>query len=424
MTLVALDADTIRALNDGRSASVGGTALRWPDDDRRVLGYRLAALEADPASAPYLLHVLLDGSELAGRIGCHKGPRDSAVEIGYYVAPSHRGRGVATAMVREFLDWLATRGVRRVRAAVGPDNAASLAVLAHFGFARNDEQWDDEDGLELLLETGLPGCMNVYTHGHHESVLRSHRWRTAQNSAAYLVPHLRPGMRLLDVGCGPGTLTMDLAEQLGETGHVTALEPTEQALDLARAEADRRGTTSVDFVTGNVQALALPDDGFDVVHAHQVLQHVDEPVQALREMRRVCRPGGLVAARDSDYGAFAWHPAMPELDRWLEVYLAVARSNDAEPEAGRRLLSWARLAGFADVEAGSSTWCFATSADRAWWGGLWADRVVDSALARQAVDRGLATERELAGIAAGWRRWAEQEDGWFSVLHGEILARA
>jgi hypothetical protein len=76
------------------------------------------------------------------------------------------------------------------------------------------------------------------------------------------------------------------------------------------------------------------------------------------------------------------------------------------------------------VEAASSTWCFATEADRTWWGGLWADRVVDSALARQAVDRGFATEAELADIARGWRRWAEQDDGWFSVLHGEILARA
>jgi SAM-dependent methyltransferase len=231
-------------------------------------------------------------------------------------------------------------------------------------------------------------------------------------------------MRLLDVGCGPGTITMDLAERLGPAGLVTALEVTDEALGLARAEAERRGTTNVDFVTGNVQSLDLPDGSYDVVHAHQVLQHVSNPVQALREMRRVCREGGLVAARDSDYPAFAWHPSVPELDRWLEVYLSVARSNHAEPAAGRRLLSWARSAGFTDVEAGAGTWCFATDADRTWWGGLWADRVVGSALARQAVDRGIATEAELRQIAQGWRRWAEQEDGWFTVLHGEVLARA
>ena len=263
---------------------------------------------------------------------------------------------------------------------------------------------------------------NVYTHGHHESVLRSHRWRTADNSAGYLLPRLRPGMRLLDVGCGPGTITMDLADLVGPGGRVTALERTEDALDLARAEAERRGTTDVDFVTGDVQGLDLPDDSFDVVHAHQVLQHVDDPVRALREMRRVCRPGGTVAVRESDYSAFTWFPAVPELDRWLADYLEVARSNSAEPDAGRRLLSWANAAGFSAVTAGSSTWCYASPEDRAWWGGLWADRVVGSALAEQAVERGFATAAELAELADGWRRWAAHDDGWFSVLHGEVLA--
>jgi SAM-dependent methyltransferase len=263
-----------------------------------------------------------------------------------------------------------------------------------------------------------------YTHGHHESVLRSHRWRTAGNSAGYLLPLLVPGMRLLDVGCGPGTLTMDLADVVGPTGSVTALERTEEALDLARAEATRRGTGNVDLVVGDVQALALPDDGYDVVHAHQVLQHLGDPVGALREMRRVCRPGGVVAVRDSDYAAFTWFPHVSELDLWLDVYRRAARGNGAEPDAGRRLLSWAREAGFAEITAGSSTWCFATPADRAWWGGLWADRMLESDVARQAVDRGIAGRAQLGRIAAGWRRWAEHEDGWFSVLHGEVLARA
>ena len=69
----------------------------------------------------------------------------------------------------------------------------------------------------------------VYTHGHHESVLRSHRWRTAENSAGYLLPRLKSGDRLLDVGCGPGTITADLATHI-TPGRVTALETTEAAV--------------------------------------------------------------------------------------------------------------------------------------------------------------------------------------------------
>ncbi len=264
------------------------------------------------------------------------------------------------------------------------------------------------------------GDEQVYTHGHGEPVLRSHRWRTAENSAGYLLRHLRADLHLLDIGSGPGTITLDLAARVAR---VTALERDATALELTRAEVARRGAGNVDLVVGDAHALDLPDDSFDVVHAHQVLQHLAEPVAALREMARVCRPGGLIAVRDSDYGGFAWHPASPALDDWLRMYSAVARGNHGEPEAGRRLLGWANAAGLDDVSCSSSTWCFATPEDRRWWGGLWADRTTDSALGRQAVERGVASAAQLDRIAAGWRAWAQAPDGWFSVLHGELLCR-
>ncbi|HEY3504913.1 MAG TPA: methyltransferase domain-containing protein [Actinocatenispora sp.] len=266
----------------------------------------------------------------------------------------------------------------------------------------------------------MSGKKTAYTHGHHESVLRSHRWRTAENSAAYLLPHLDPGQALLDVGCGPGTITADLAARVRT---VTALETTDDALSLARKEIGARGIGTVSYAVGDVHALDLPDGSFDVVHAHQVLQHVADPVRALREMRRVCAPGGVVAARDSDYAGFVWYPELPELTEWLALYRKLARANGGEPDAGRRMLSWARRAGFADVTATSSTWCFATPEDREWWGGMWADRIVHSAIARQAVDSGAATAADLARISAAWRSWAADPDGWISVVHGEILCR-
>jgi len=229
-------------------------------------------------------------------------------------------------------------------------------------------------------------------------------------------------MSLLDVGCGPGTIPADLATRLAP-GRVTAAEPTEAALQLARTEAATRSLDNIDFALGDVHDLHFPDDTFDVVHAHQVLQHVADPVQALREMRRVCRPGGLIAARDSDYAAFTWYPAVPALDEWLDLYRQAARANHGEPDAGRRLLSWARAAGFTDVTASASTWCFATPEDRHWWGGMWADRIRESDLARQLVTTGVATPADLDRISAGWREWAAAEDGWFVILHGEILCR-
>lgn len=181
--------------------------------------------------------------------------------------------------------------------------------------------------------------------------------------------------------------------------------------------------TNADFAVADVHALDHADDTFCVVHAHQVLQHVGDPVQALREMRRVTRPGGFVAVRDSDYRAFAWYPLLPALEEWMELYQKVARANGGEPDAGRRLLSWARAAGFTDVTATSSTWCFATEEDKAWWGGMWAERILRSDMATQALASGAAMEADLRRISDGWREWAASGDGWMSILHGEILCR-
>ncbi len=260
----------------------------------------------------------------------------------------------------------------------------------------------------------------TYLHGHHDSVLRSHRWRTAENSAGYLLSRLEPGVRLLDVGCGPGTITVDLAVRV-PGGEVTGIDAAAGVLAEARAEADRRGQANVRFETGDVYRLAFEDGTFDVVHAHQVLQHLSDPVAALAEMRRVCRPGGLVAARDGDYGGMFWFPADPELAEWQALYRNVARAMGGEPDAGRRMSAWARAAGFAEVEASASAWCYTGPADRPWWGTLWAQRLTESPFGDRAVEHGLATRADLERLARAWLRWADSEDGWFGIPHGEVL---
>jgi SAM-dependent methyltransferase len=265
---------------------------------------------------------------------------------------------------------------------------------------------------------------DTYIHGHADSVLRSHRWRTADNSAAYLLPHLADGMRLLDVGCGPGTLTVDLARRVGPTGAAVGVDLSTAVVQEAAAHATAEQAGNVTFHAGDFRALDLADGSFDVVHAHQVLQHLRDPVWALAAMGRLARPGGIVAARDSDYPSFLWTPADPRLDRWREIYVAVSDRNGTAADAGRWLLRWALDAGLSDVAYTTSTWTFATPGDRAWWGDLWAERTVASSLADQAVEYGVATRGELEEVAGGFRAWAARPDSTFVLLHGEIVARA
>lgn len=259
----------------------------------------------------------------------------------------------------------------------------------------------------------------AYVHGHHPSVLRSHKSRTIANSAMHIADRLTAGLTVLDVGCGPGNLTAEFAGRVSP-GVVVGIDASESIIE----EAERDHGAVATFAVGDVYALDAADDTYDLVHAHQVLQHLDRPVDALAEMRRVARPGGIVAVRDADYGAMTWTPANAGMDRWMALYQTMTASLGHDANAGRHLLGWAQRSGFSDITVTSSTWEFADPDSRDWWSGLWADRVVQSSYGEMAKKDGLATEEELDAIAEAWRAWAAAPDGFFLCPHVEVIAVA
>jgi len=228
-------------------------------------------------------------------------------------------------------------------------------------------------------------------------------------------------MAVLDLGCGPGTITADIAA-LVAPGRVIAIDADAGVLELARQVAQERGLDNIQFVVMDAYSLDLPDDAVDFAHAHQVLQHLADPVAALREMKRVTKPGGVIAARDGDYAAFTWYPASAGLDRWLAMYRQAARANGGEPDAGRHLLAWAHQAGLTTVTATSSNWTYVAGGSARWWGQSWADRALHSAITRQWIDSGMATMAEVEAVSQAWLAWSEDPDAWIMVPSGEILA--
>jgi SAM-dependent methyltransferase len=259
----------------------------------------------------------------------------------------------------------------------------------------------------------------VYTHSHAPVVVAAHAARTAEEAAAFLIPRLEPDMRVLDVGCGPGSITAGLASYVSR---VVGIDTATEVLTAARTRMATGSLSNVSLVAADAYDLPFPAASFDVVYGHQVLQHVADPIAVLREARRVLRPGGLVAVRDADYGTMTHHPHYPLLDRWLEIYHAVARANGGEPDAGRRLLAWVQAAGFEDLRASSTTWTYATPDERAGWADLWAHRIVLERFTSRAEAHGISDRLELERIGDAFCSWASEPAGWFAFIHGEVVA--
>lgn len=270
----------------------------------------------------------------------------------------------------------------------------------------------------------------AHDHDHGAAHSPTHH-RTAEDTAAYLLPHLRPGMRLLDAGCGRGAVTLELADRVAP-GQVVGIDASEEAVAVARESAASRWAAGdrdpsrpgVSFHVGSVYDLPYDDGAFDVVHVHQMTHHLSDPVRGLRELLRVCAPGGLLAVREVDYGSMSWAPAHPQLEAWRELFTGMIRDGGGDPYGGRFLRRWAHAAGLGDdaLTLSSSTWTYATREATRWWGDSQADRLTAPNWVESARARGLG-EQDLADIAQAWRAWGADPDAWFAVLHGELLVR-
>ncbi|KAI1820958.1 methyltransferase type 11 [Xylaria intraflava] len=254
--------------------------------------------------------------------------------------------------------------------------------------------------------------------------------RTAAVNSAYMLRLLKPGMRVLDVGCGPGSITAGLAPLVAPGGSVVGIDANADALDSARELCKQQGVTNASFSLGDALKLPFEDNSFDVVHAHQVLGHLPTadgelgPIRGLKEMRRVCKPGGFICAREVEWSSITIYPSIQGVIDAIALIAMIANS-DGKTQAGGRGREFARKAGFKpeDITASSSAVTYANKADREWWGGNMAARLESSLALEKGVKLGFVTEETAAQIPDAWKEWAEHADGFCSMIDGEIICR-
>jgi ubiquinone/menaquinone biosynthesis C-methylase UbiE len=267
----------------------------------------------------------------------------------------------------------------------------------------------------LPAEEGPRGTREVYTHNYSEAFQRLHGQRTADHDAAFFLPYVRPGMRLLDCGCGPGSITLGLAARVAPA-EVVALDLAQEQLDAAQALAAARGIANVRFQRGDIYALPFPAASFDGAFAHNVLEHLHDPLAALREIRRILRPGGVVGVRDDDWSAYLLEPQSPLVGQGIELILRVVEHNGGNFRRARHYGRLLREAGFEEIAAYATAGGSGTTEPVAHLAGAMVRQLRDPAFVAVVEAQGWADQATLSAMMAAIEAWATAPDAYLAFM--------
>ncbi|CUM64621.1 uncharacterized protein PRCAT00002229001 [Priceomyces carsonii] len=260
-----------------------------------------------------------------------------------------------------------------------------------------------------------------YKRGFEKSVSDTHSRRNVENSVKFIVPYLKPDFKVLDVGSGPGTITIDMGKYIPK-GSIVGVEPTEELLDEAKANLEKSGVSNVAFQMGSAYQLPFEDNTFDLVFCHQVLLHLQDSLAGLKEMKRVAKPGGFVCAREGDTLAAVVYP--PRYENTIRQYfLQTAKFLGSNVAQGRALKSLAIDAGFhlSSIFNSSSNFCIADDSERLLWGLLFINRIQKSS---QRVNQDDEEDKKMKNeIILDWKNFIEDERAWFALPNGEIVCK-
>ena len=255
-----------------------------------------------------------------------------------------------------------------------------------------------------------------YKQGYDTYVAKTHEWRTAKNCSGYMLSVIKPTDKILDVGCGPGTITYDLGTYVPQ-GSVIGVEPTKEIIDEASSKGAENGIKNVKFELGSVYKLPYEDDTFDIVHSHQVIIHLKDRVDAIKEMKRVTKPNGYVCCKDGDLESIVVYPT--KYDKIREYFTSAALNGYTSGTCGRRLRELALEAGFSSgsINSTASNWCISNDDTRKWFTDMYIERLEH---AKQHVGKDDSTKNE---IVKSMKEWASDEKGWLIMIQGEIICQ-
>jgi ubiquinone/menaquinone biosynthesis C-methylase UbiE len=260
-----------------------------------------------------------------------------------------------------------------------------------------------------------------YFHGYNSILTQElHAERTATIHAAFFLPFLRSGMKLLDCGCGSGGITIGLAEACAP-GQAIGVDMGITEIERAIANANEKKCSNVRFKVANIYELPFPDETFDAVFSHAVLEHLNTPLKALDEMNRVLKIGGIIAVRDADLGSYLFCPSDPLLESAIEVYEEVWNGTGGNSRMARNLSVILRQAEFVEVTAYASAECWGTVESTKRFGQMMALRLKETDFVERAANLGVAEEAKLKQLSNSWRRWGNDPNSFSAIIWCEAV---
>ena len=260
-----------------------------------------------------------------------------------------------------------------------------------------------------------------YTMGYGEVILETQLRATAEDSATFLLPHLTPGLRLLDFGCGPGTISVGLAKAVAP-GEMHGVDMEESQIEFARSMAAARGQDNAIFHVGDVTDLEFEDGFFDVAHCRSVLMHVPDTAAVLSEVKRVLKPGGLLACREMICESAFTHPDFGIMRRSWEMFEDLIKADDGHPQMGKDMKGHILEAGFVDLRMNASFSVYSSPAEIASIhrvASLW---LLSSEVTEAAIKYGASSESLVNDLQAAYDRWKDHPGALFTFAYGEAIA--
>ena len=264
------------------------------------------------------------------------------------------------------------------------------------------------------------GSDPTYTMGYSDEFLALLKRRNAENVAFHLLPRLKPGLRVLDLGCGPGTISVGLARAV-EPGELHGVDMEESQVEMAQAAAVAGGHDNACFRTGDATDLPYEDDFFDVVHFHAVLMHIPDTRTTLAEAKRVLKPGGFVSARELIGDSSFLIPTLGRLEDVWETFQRLLSANGGHPQIGNELKGILIDAGFSDLEISASFETFATGEDIAFFHALATGWFFASDTVEVAVKHGLATRAQFDDWQRTLDEWKDASGALAALAWGEAI---